>query len=74
MSDPSPTGAVPPATPMVSPTFRGDGWNLSPAEQARVAATLAIIVSLFSGRTSASPGIICNYGRSFTKRGSKSLA
>ena len=41
MSDPSPTGAVPPATPMVSPTFRGDGWNLSPAEQARVAATLA---------------------------------
>jgi len=35
------TGAVPPATPMVSPSFRSDGWNLTPAQQARVATTLA---------------------------------
>jgi hypothetical protein len=35
------SGAVPPATPMVSPTFGAGGWHLSPAEQSRVAATLA---------------------------------
>jgi hypothetical protein len=40
MTDQAP-GAVPPATPMVNPSFGAGGWHLSPAEQSRVAATLA---------------------------------